>query len=164
MNIRALNRSPKGVKKDGNWFWFLDKIILLLCWVVNHLYQFGQVCPAAPQWWQICCFFYLGFWVFPFLGLGFLISFLSSLGSSPKIDLPLSMLSLANTVFTLLFSDSTLLAGETKTVVLVEAILKEEKSYLKLIQSEADFWILSISSNFALKVLSNWVLTWNSFA
>ena len=43
------------------------------------------------------------------------------------IDLPLSMLSLAKTVFTLLFSDLTLFASETKTVVLVEAILGEEK-------------------------------------
>ena len=55
------------------------------------------------------------------------------------IDLTLSMFSLANTFFTSLFSDSTLLVGETKTVVLVEAILEEEKSYAKPIQSEVDF-------------------------
>ena len=36
-NMRALRRSPRGVKKDGNWFWFLDESILLLCWVANHL-------------------------------------------------------------------------------------------------------------------------------
>ena len=77
--------------------------------------------------------------MFPFLALGFLVSFLSSLGGTPKIDLPLCMVSLATTVFTLLFLDSTLLVGETKTVVLVEAILGEEKSYPKPIQSEPDF-------------------------
>ena len=47
---------------------------------------------------------------------------------------------------------STLLAGETKTVVLVEAILGEEKSYPKPVQLEANFQMLSISSSFALKV------------
>ena len=77
--------------------------------------------------------------MFLFLALGFLISFLSSLGGALKIDLPLSMFSLANTFFTLLFSNSTLLAGETKIVVLVEAILGEEKSYPKPIRLEADF-------------------------
>ena len=61
--------------------------------------------------------------MFPFLAIRFLVSFLSSLRGVLKIDLPLSMFSLANIVFTSLFSDSTLLAGETKTVVLVEAIL-----------------------------------------
>ena len=66
-------------------------------------------------------------------------SFLSCLGGAPKIDLLLSMFSLANTFFTSLFSDSTLLVGETKAVVLVEAILEEEKPYPKLVQSEADF-------------------------
>ena len=77
--------------------------------------------------------------MFPFLAIGFLISFLSSLRGAPKIDLPLSMFSLAKTVFTSLFSDSTLLVGETKTVVLVEAILAEEKSYPKPVQLEANF-------------------------
>ena len=77
--------------------------------------------------------------MFPFLALGFLVSFLSSLGGTPKIDLPLCMVPLATTVFTLLFLDSTLLVGETKTVVLVEAILGEEKSYPKPIRSEPDF-------------------------
>ena len=64
--------------------------------------------------------------MFPFLALGFLISCLSSLGGAPKIDLPLFMFSLAKTVFTLLFSNSTLLVGEIKTIVLVDAILREE--------------------------------------
>ena len=36
-NMRALSRSLRGAKKDGNWFWFSDKIILLLCWMANHL-------------------------------------------------------------------------------------------------------------------------------
>ena len=61
--------------------------------------------------------------MFPFLALGFLISFLSSLRGAPKIDLPLSMLSLAKSVLTLVFSISTLLAGGTKIVELLEAIL-----------------------------------------
>ena len=65
--------------------------------------------------------------MFPFLALGFLVSFLSSLGDAPKIDLPLSMISLVKIVFTSLFLDSTLLAGETKIVVLEKAILGEEK-------------------------------------
>ena len=47
------------------------------------------------------------------------------------MDLPLSMFSLAKTVLILLFSNSTLLVGETKIVVLVEAILGEEKSFPK---------------------------------
>ena len=61
------------------------------------------------------------------------------LRGAPKIDLPLSMFSLATTFFTSLFSNSTLLIGETKIVVLVEAILGEEKSYPKLVRSEANF-------------------------
>ena len=85
-------------------------------------------------------FFCLGFWVFPFLALGFLISFLSCLRGAPKIDLPLSMFSLTKAVLTSLFLDSTLLTGETKTVVLVDAvlvevILGEKKSYPKPVQS-----------------------------
>ena len=72
--------------------------------------------------------------------LRFLISFLSILRGALKIDLPLFMFSLAKTVFTSLFSDSTLLVGETKTVVLVEAILGEEKSYSKPIRSKAASW------------------------
>ena len=36
-NMRALRRSLGGVKKDGSRFWFLDEIMLLLCWVANHL-------------------------------------------------------------------------------------------------------------------------------
>ena len=35
--IRDLRRSPRGAKEDGNWFWFPDEIMLLLCWVANHL-------------------------------------------------------------------------------------------------------------------------------
>ena len=65
--------------------------------------------------------------------------FLIKLRGAPKIDLPLSMFSLAKTILTSLFLDSTLLASETKTVVLVEAILEEEKSYPKPVRSEADF-------------------------
>ena len=81
----------------------------------------------------------LGFWELAFLVLGFLASFLSCLGGAPKTDLPLSKFSLANSFLTTLFSISTLLAGGTKTVVLVEAILEEEKPYPKPIQSKADF-------------------------
>ena len=65
------------------------------------------------------------------LSLRVLNLFLIKLWGAPKIDLPLSIFSLANTFFTSLFSDSTLLVGETKAVVLVEAILGEEKSYPK---------------------------------
>ena len=58
----------------------------------------------------------------------------------PRVfNLFLIMFSLANSFLTSLFSVSTLLVGGTKTVVLVEAILGEEKSYPKLVQSEADF-------------------------
>ena len=67
----------------------------------------------------------------PFLALEFFISFLSYLGGAPKIDLLLSMFSLANTFCTSLFSNSTLLLGGTKIVVLAEVILGEEKSYPK---------------------------------
>ena len=77
--------------------------------------------------------------MFPFLALEFLVSFLSSLGGAPKIDFPLSMFLLAKIVLTSLFSNSTLLVGETNTVVLVKAILGEEKSYPKLVRLEADF-------------------------
>ena len=49
------------------------------------------------------------------------------------------MFSLAKTVLTSLFLELTLLAGETNTVILEEEILGEEKSYHKLVQSEADF-------------------------
>ena len=65
--------------------------------------------------------------------------FLSSLGGAPKIDLPLSMFSLAKTVLTSLFLDSTLLASGKNTVVLEEAILGEEKSYPKPDLSKEDF-------------------------
>ena len=49
------------------------------------------------------------------------------------------MFSLANSFLISLFSVLTLLAGGTKTVVLVEAIMGEEKSYPKPIQLEANF-------------------------
>ena len=65
--------------------------------------------------------------------------FLIKFGGAPKIDLLLFMFSLAKTVFTSLFLDSTLLASETNIVVLDEAILEEEKSYPKPVRSEADF-------------------------
>ena len=65
------------------------------------------------------------------------------------------MFSLANTFMTSVFSDSTLLAEETKIVLLKKAILGEEKSYPKPVQSKAVFCKLSISSSFALEVLSN---------
>ena len=63
----------------------------------------------------------------------------SSLRGAPKIDLLLSKFSLANSVLISLFSIWTLLAGGTKTIVLVEAILEEERPYPKPIRSEADF-------------------------
>ena len=65
------------------------------------------------------------------------------------------MFSLAKSVLTSLFSISTLLLGGTKAVVLVEAILEEEIPYPKPFQLEANFLRLSISSSFALEVLSN---------
>ena len=49
------------------------------------------------------------------------------------------MFSLAKAILTSLFLNSTLLTSETKTVVLVEAILGEEKSYPKPVRLEADF-------------------------
>ena len=65
--------------------------------------------------------------------------FLILLRGAPKIDLPLSMFSLAKSFLTTLLLVSTLLVGGTKIVVLVEAILGEEKSYPRLVQSKADF-------------------------
>ena len=65
--------------------------------------------------------------------------FFIKLRDAPKIDLPLSMFSLANSFLTSLFLISTLLAGGTKTVVLVEVILGEEKSYSKPVQLKIDF-------------------------
>ena len=161
-NMGALRRSPRGAKDDGNWFWFPKESILLLCWVANHLYQFGRVCLEAPQWWQKCSFFCWYFLLLTFLVLGFLVSFFSTLRGVPKIDLPLSKFSLAISVLNSLFSELTLSAGETNTIALEEVILGEEKSYPKPILSETAFWRLSISSSFALQVLSNWALTWNS--
>ena len=78
-------------------------------------------------------------WELAFLALGFLASFLSSLGGAPKIDLPLSKFSLARLILTSVFSISVLLAGGTKTVILVEAVLKVEIPYPKPVRSEVDF-------------------------
>ena len=64
--------------------------------------------------------------------------FLLKLGGAPKIDLPLSMFSLANSVLISLFSFLTLLAGGTKIVVLEEAVLEEESPYPKPVRFEAD--------------------------
>ena len=36
-NMRALRRSPKRAREDWSWFWFLDAIMPLLCWVASHL-------------------------------------------------------------------------------------------------------------------------------
>ena len=49
------------------------------------------------------------------------------------------MFSLTNSFLTTLFSVSILLAKGTKTIVLVEVILGEEKSYSKPVRLEADF-------------------------
>ena len=87
------------------------------------------------------------------LALEFLASFLSFLGGAPKIDLPLSKFSLANSVLISLFLVLTLLAGGTKIVVLKEAVLEEERPYPKPVRSEADFYMLSILSSFALEVI-----------
>ena len=65
--------------------------------------------------------------------------FLIKLRVAPKIDLPLSIFLLANSFLTSLFSVSILLAGETKIVVLAEAILGKEKSYPKPVRLDADF-------------------------
>ena len=73
------------------------------------------------------------------LRLRILISFLSSLGGAPKIDLPLSKFSLARLILTSVFSVSVFLAGGTKTIVLVEAIFEEERPYRKPVRSEVDF-------------------------
>ena len=68
------------------------------------------------------------FLLLTFLVLAFLVSFFSTLGGAPKIDLPLSKFSLAISVLASSFLKLTLLAGKTNTVVLNEAILGEEKS------------------------------------
>ena len=65
--------------------------------------------------------------------------FLFLLRGAPKIDLHLSMFSLAKSFLTTLLSVSILLVGGTKTVVLIEVILGEKKSYPKPVRSEADF-------------------------
>ena len=53
------------------------------------------------------------FFLFTFLVLGFLVTFFSTLGGAPKIDLSLSKFSLAISVLNSLFSELTLSAGET---------------------------------------------------
>ena len=63
----------------------------------------------------------------------------SHLGGAPRIDFPLSKFSLAILVLNSLSSELTLSTSETNTVVLDEAILGEEKSYSKLVLSEATF-------------------------
>ena len=65
--------------------------------------------------------------------------FLLKLRGAPKIDLPLSKFSLANSVLISLFSVLTFLAGGTKTIVLEEVMLEEERPYPKPVRSEADF-------------------------
>ena len=55
------------------------------------------------------------------------------------MDLPLSMFSLFTSVSSSLFSELTILAGETKIVELEEAILGKEKSYPKLVLLRALF-------------------------
>ena len=79
------------------------------------------------------------FFFFSFLVLEFLVSFFSTLGDAPRIDLPLSMFSLTVSVLDSLFSELTLSAGEINTVVLEKAILGEEKSYSNPVFSEAAF-------------------------
>ena len=74
-----------------------------------------------------------------FLFLGFLVSFFLTLGGAPRIDLPLSKFSLTNSVLASSFLELTLSAGQTKIIVLDEAILGEEISYPKLVLSEAAF-------------------------
>ena len=76
---------------------------------------------------------------FSFLFLGFLVSFFSTLGGALNIDLPLSKFSLAISVLASSFLELTLSTGETKTIILDEAILGEEKSYPKLVLSKAAF-------------------------
>ena len=106
----------------------------------------------------------LRLFVINFLSPRLFVSFFSTWRGAPRIDLPLFMFSLAISVLVSLFSKLTLLAGETNTIVLEEAILGEEKSYPKSVLLETAFGKLSISSSFALEVLSNWALTCNSSA
>ena len=77
--------------------------------------------------------------LFSFLVIRFLVTFFSTLGAAPRIDLSLSMFSLAILVLHSLFLELTLLVGETNTVVLDEVILGEEKSYPKPVLSEVAF-------------------------
>ena len=100
------------------------------------------MCPETSQWWQKCGFFGWDFLFLALLLLGFLVSFFSILGGAPRIDLPLSRLfSLAISVLVSFFSRFSLLVGETKIVLLEEAIWEElESSYPKPVVSEANFW------------------------
>ena len=79
------------------------------------------------------------FFLFTFLVLGFLVFFFSTLDGALKIDLPLSMFSLAISVLKSSFLELTLLAGEINTAIIDKAILGEEKSYPKLVLSEVAF-------------------------
>ena len=36
-NVKTVKRSPRGAKEAEKWFWFPDAIMLLHCWVANHL-------------------------------------------------------------------------------------------------------------------------------
>ena len=36
-NMRALRRSLRGAREDWSWFWLLDAIMLLPCWMASHL-------------------------------------------------------------------------------------------------------------------------------
>ena len=65
--------------------------------------------------------------------------FLFNFRGAPRIDFPLSKFSLAISVLASLFSASLSLAGETKTILLKEAILGEENSYPKLVLSRVAF-------------------------
>ena len=80
------------------------------------------------------------FLLLTFLVLGFLVSFFSTLRGAPRIDLPLSMFSLASSILVSTFSEISSLADETNTVLLEEAILGDiENSYPNPILSGADF-------------------------
>ena len=63
------------------------------------------------------------FLLLTFLVLGFLVSFFSTLGDAPRIDLPLSKFSLAISVFASSFLELSLSVDETNIIVLDEAIL-----------------------------------------
>ena len=62
------------------------------------------------------------FLLLTFLVLGFLVSFFSTLGGAPRIDLPLSKFSLAISVLASSFLELSLSVDETNIIVLDEAI------------------------------------------